>query len=274
MKNQIASNYSEISNPSRNKPALSEQIISQIKNADVYIRLGVPRNSSIDTIKKSYKRRALLVHPDKCHLKNSDDLFNRLKEGYDLILRDYEPIKSDSDKASDSDRTSFESSSTFSDEHMNYDRYSFGDLFGVNQLVSTEFKDEFFSYYLFKYKSINFDELLFPGFNQYLKTVLSVHNINLSEEDSRSVQFLDQVALVNMSLKPKYAGFLTRRVFVAMPLRFSSKHVPSVHYGQEWLTPFRMMNHPNLKIMRRRSPDNDRTKEIFIALKTYLTASQ
>ena len=274
MQNQITSNYSKISNPSRNKPVLSQETINQIMSDDVYTRLGVPRNSSIDAIKKSYKRRALLVHPDKCHLKNADDLFNRLKEAYDSILNDHESIKSDSDQASDNDRTSFESASTFSDEPVNYDGYSFGDLFGVNEPVPNEFKDEFFSYYLIKYKTINFDELLYPGFNQYLKTVLSVHNINLSEEDSRSVQFLDQVALVNMSLKPKHAGFLTRRVFVAMPLRFSSKHVPSVHYGQEWLTPFRIMNHPNLKIMRRRSPDSDRTKEIFFALKTYLTESQ
>ena len=215
-----------------------------------------------------------MVHPDKCHLPNSEDLFRRLKGAYDSILRDHEPINADSDHASDDGRTSSESSSTFSDEPMNYDGYDFGDIFGVNQLVPTEFKDEFFSYYLFKYKTINVDELLFPGFNQYLKTVLSVHNINLSEEESRSVQFLDQVALVNMSLKPKHAGFLTRRVFVAMPLRFLTDDTPSVHYGQEWLSPFRIMNNPNLKKMRRRSADNDRIREMVFALKTFLTASQ
>ena len=117
------------------------------------------------------------------------------------------------DQLSDDGRTSSESSSTFSNEPMNYDGYDFSDIFGVNQLVPNEFKDEFFSYYLFKYKTINFDELLFPGFNQYLKTVLSVHNINLSEEESRSMQFLDQVALVNMSFKTKTCWFFNTTCF-------------------------------------------------------------
>ena len=86
---------------------------------------------------------------------------------------------------------------------------------------------------------------MFPGFNQYLTTVLSV--TILMSQKSPFDAFLDQVALVNMSLKPKQAGFLTRRVFVVMPLRFSTDDIPSVHYGQEWLSPFRMMNNPNLK---------------------------
>lgn len=272
MANQITSNLSRLSNSSRNKPVLSNETINQIMSDDVYTRLGVSRNSSIDIIKKAYKRRVLLVHPDKCHFPNANDLFNRLKNAYDSILNHQEPINTD--QASDDGRTSSESSSTFSGEPMNYDGFSFDDLFGVNEPVPNEFKDDFFSYYLFKYKTINFDELLFSGFNQYLKTVLSVHNIDVSEEESRSMQFLDQVALVNMSLKPKHAGFLTRRVFVAMPLRFSTDDIPSVHYGQEWLSPFRMMNNPNLKTMRRRSADNDRTREMVFALKTFLTASQ
>ena len=78
MMNQITSNYSKISNLSQNKPILS-QAINQIMSDDVYTRLGVSRNSSIDIIKKAYKRRALLVHPDKCHFPNADDLFKRLK---------------------------------------------------------------------------------------------------------------------------------------------------------------------------------------------------
>ena len=95
MTNQITSNYSKISNLSQNKPILSQETINQIMSDDVYTRLGVSRNSSIDAIKKAYKRRALLVHPDKCHLPNSEDLFKRLKNAYDLILTDHEPINAD-----------------------------------------------------------------------------------------------------------------------------------------------------------------------------------
>ena len=55
MTNQITSNHSKISNSSRNKPILSQETINQIMSDDVYTRLGVPRNSSIDAIKKHIK---------------------------------------------------------------------------------------------------------------------------------------------------------------------------------------------------------------------------
>ena len=142
MTNQITSNYSKISNLSQNKPILSQETINQIMSDDVYTRLGVSRNSSIDIIKKAYKRRALLVHPDKCHFPNADDLFKRLKNAYDLILTDHERFNID--QLSDEGQTSSEASSTFSNEPRNYDRYSFSDIFGVDQLVPNEFKDEFF----------------------------------------------------------------------------------------------------------------------------------
>lgn len=57
--------------------------------ADYYRILGIPENSSIDEIKKAYRKKARLYHPD---INNSPDSINRFieaTEAYDFLIAHY-----------------------------------------------------------------------------------------------------------------------------------------------------------------------------------------
>lgn len=62
---------------------------------DYYEILGLPVNSSVEEIKKAYRRKARLYHPDINPSPNAKDLFISITEAYEFLLANHEKIKSD-----------------------------------------------------------------------------------------------------------------------------------------------------------------------------------
>jgi len=61
---------------------------------DYYEILGLPVNSSVEEIKKAYRRKARLYHPDINPSPAAKDLFISITEAYDFLIANYEKIKS------------------------------------------------------------------------------------------------------------------------------------------------------------------------------------
>lgn len=59
----------------RSTPAQRELVASILKKKSYYEVLGVERDSSEDDIKRSYKKLALKLHPDKNTAPRSDEAF-------------------------------------------------------------------------------------------------------------------------------------------------------------------------------------------------------
>lgn len=57
--------------------------------ADYYRVLGIPENSSIDEIKKAYRKKARLYHPDINNSPDSNDRFIEATEAYDFLIAHY-----------------------------------------------------------------------------------------------------------------------------------------------------------------------------------------
>ena len=51
-----------------------------------YQTLGLPENSSIEEVKKSYKKLAMKWHPDKNKDSNADEMFKKITEAYSQII--------------------------------------------------------------------------------------------------------------------------------------------------------------------------------------------
>jgi len=64
--------------------------------ADYYEILDVPVNSSVEEIKKAYRKKAYMYHPDLNSSPEAKDLFIRATEAYEFLLANHEKIKSDS----------------------------------------------------------------------------------------------------------------------------------------------------------------------------------
>jgi hypothetical protein len=62
---------------------------------DSYELLGVPANSSIQEIKKAYRIKARLYHPDINPSPEAKDLFIRVTEAYEFLLANHDKIKTD-----------------------------------------------------------------------------------------------------------------------------------------------------------------------------------
>jgi hypothetical protein len=62
---------------------------------DYYEILGLPDNSSIQDIKKAYRIKARLYHPDLNPSPEAKDLFIRASEAYEFLLTNHEKIKTD-----------------------------------------------------------------------------------------------------------------------------------------------------------------------------------
>ena len=60
-----------------------------------YEILGLPINSSIEVIKKAYRKKARLYHPDLNHSPDAKDKFIAITEAYDFLLANQEKIKTD-----------------------------------------------------------------------------------------------------------------------------------------------------------------------------------
>jgi DnaJ-class molecular chaperone len=62
---------------------------------DYYEILGLPVNSSIEEIKKAYRRKARLYHPDINPSPDAKDQFISITEAYEFLIANHEKIKYD-----------------------------------------------------------------------------------------------------------------------------------------------------------------------------------
>ena len=62
---------------------------------DYYEILGLPANSTIDEIKKAYRKNARLYHPDINPAPDAKDRFISITEAYEFLIANHEKIKTD-----------------------------------------------------------------------------------------------------------------------------------------------------------------------------------
>jgi hypothetical protein len=62
---------------------------------DYYEILGLPVNSSVEEIKKAYRKKARLYHPDINPDPEAKDLFICVTEAYEFLIANYHKIQSD-----------------------------------------------------------------------------------------------------------------------------------------------------------------------------------
>jgi len=62
---------------------------------DYYKILGLPVNSTIEEIKKAYRKKARLYHPDINPAADAKDKFICITEAYEFLIANHEKIKSD-----------------------------------------------------------------------------------------------------------------------------------------------------------------------------------
>jgi uncharacterized membrane protein len=63
--------------------------------ADYYQILGLPANSSVDDIKRAYRLKARLYHPDLNHSPDAKDKFILATEAYEFLIANLERITND-----------------------------------------------------------------------------------------------------------------------------------------------------------------------------------
>ncbi|MDP4223480.1 MAG: J domain-containing protein [Bacteroidota bacterium] len=57
--------------------------------SEYYDILGLPVTATIDEIKRAYRKKARLYHPDINHLPDAKDQFIRVTEAYDFLIANY-----------------------------------------------------------------------------------------------------------------------------------------------------------------------------------------
>lgn len=62
--------------------------------SDYYEILGIPANSSLDDIKRAYRKKVRLYHPDINHSPEAKDLFIISTEAYEFLLANFAKITS------------------------------------------------------------------------------------------------------------------------------------------------------------------------------------
>jgi curved DNA-binding protein CbpA len=62
---------------------------------DYYKILDLPVNSSIEEIKKAYRKKARLYHPDVNQSPDAKDIFINITEAYEFLISNHNKIKSD-----------------------------------------------------------------------------------------------------------------------------------------------------------------------------------
>lgn len=60
---------------------------------DYYEILGIPVNSSVEEIKKAYRKKAWLYHPDVNSASDAKDLFINITEAYEFLIANHNKIK-------------------------------------------------------------------------------------------------------------------------------------------------------------------------------------
>ena len=105
--------------------------------------------------------------------------------------------------------------------------------------------------------------------NQYFELIF---NINANDINTQDVSIMHDSALVNITLKPTSCGYLTRSVYVAMPLTLPIKDPDFVKlkYGEEWQGFLSFFNHPFRNVMMHRPLTADKVHPIISALNQYL----
>lgn len=63
--------------------------------SDYYQILGLNYGSSVDEIKKAYRKKARLYHPDINHDPEAKDIFIRLTEAYEFLIANFDNLKTD-----------------------------------------------------------------------------------------------------------------------------------------------------------------------------------
>jgi DnaJ-class molecular chaperone len=63
--------------------------------SDYYKILDLPADSSIAEIKRAYRKKARLYHPDINHSPDAKDMFIGMTEAYEFLLAYHDKIKSD-----------------------------------------------------------------------------------------------------------------------------------------------------------------------------------
>jgi hypothetical protein len=63
--------------------------------SDYFNILGLPGDCSVEEIKKAYRKKARLYHPDINHASDARDMFIMVTEAYEFLLANHEKIKSD-----------------------------------------------------------------------------------------------------------------------------------------------------------------------------------
>lgn len=63
--------------------------------SEYYETLGLPLNSSVEEIKKAYRKKARLYHPDINHLPEAKEMFIKVTEAYDFLMANHEKGKLD-----------------------------------------------------------------------------------------------------------------------------------------------------------------------------------
>lgn len=62
---------------------------------DYYETLGLPASSTIEEIKKAYRRKARLYHPDINPSPDAKDIFISITEAYEFLITNHDKIRSD-----------------------------------------------------------------------------------------------------------------------------------------------------------------------------------
>jgi len=68
-----------------------------MKLIDYYSILDLPSDSSVEEIKKAYRKKARIYHPDINHSPDAIDIFISITEAYEFLLANHERIKADSE---------------------------------------------------------------------------------------------------------------------------------------------------------------------------------
>ncbi len=67
----------------------------QMTPTDYYEILGIPQNSNIEEIKKAYRKKARLYHPDINPAPDAKDHFIIVTEAYEFLIANHEKIRTD-----------------------------------------------------------------------------------------------------------------------------------------------------------------------------------
>jgi len=63
--------------------------------ADYYEILELPLNSTVEEIKRAYRKKARMYHPDINHSPDAKDLFIKVTEAYDFLLNNHDKTTGD-----------------------------------------------------------------------------------------------------------------------------------------------------------------------------------